>query len=128
MAMRYFLLLSALIGTVASADLRAQGPEGSTMLRACGAAVKQVDGVRISEEEAVQSLYCVGYVAGFLDSMSITVSVTGGRQSVCLPQRGITNDQAIRIFVKYLRENPQTLHESGRMSLYISLLSAFPCK
>jgi hypothetical protein len=75
-----------------------------------------------------QSLYCIGYVSGFLDGMSVAVTSTGGRQNVCLPQRGITNDQAIRIFVKYLRDNPQTLHETGRMSLYISLAKAFPCK
>ena len=76
----------------------------------------------------MQSVFCIGYVSGFLDSMSVTVTSTGGRQNVCLPQHGITNDQAIRIFVKFLRENPKTLHESGRMSLYIALAKAFPCR
>ena len=126
--MRHLQFLIAAFIAVASFNLLAQGPEGSALLRACGAAVKQADGGRLSDDETVQSLYCIGYVSGFLDAMSVTVSTTGGRQNVCLPQRGITNDQAIRVFVKFLRENPQTLHESGRMSLYISLSRAFPCK
>lgn len=106
----------------------AQGPEGSELLRACGAAVKQADGLKVSDDEAIGSIWCIGYVSGFLDSLSVSVSTTGGRQNVCLPQRGISNDQAVRILVKYLRENPQTLHQSGRMSLYIALARAFPCK
>ena len=126
--MRRFHFLVAVCTATFSLNLLAQGSEGSTLLRACGATVKQADGGKLLDEEAVQSLYCIGYVSGFLDAMSVTVSTTGGRQNVCLPQRGITNDQAIRIFVKFLRENPQMLHESGRMSLYISLARAFPCK
>ena len=106
----------------------AQGPEGERLLRACGAVVKEQDGLKVPDHEAIESLWCIGYVGGFLDSMSITQSSGGGRQRVCLPQQGVSNEQAIRILVKYLRENPQTLHATGRMSLYIALAKAFPCR
>ena len=107
---------------------RAQGPPGSELLRACGAAQKQSDGIKISDEEAIGSIYCIGYISGFLDSLALSSAASGGGQKICLPQRGITNDQAVRVLVKFLRENPQTLHESGRMSLYIALARTFPCR
>ena len=107
----------------------AQESDGARFLRACGAAVKHQDGVTVSEQESLESLWCIGYVQGFVDSISVMQSLSSGnRQTVCLPQRGVANDQAVRIFVKYLRDNPQTLHESGRASLYIALAKAFPCR
>ncbi len=109
-------------------DVWGQGPAGSELLRACGATLRQAEGGELSAEESIESIFCIGYVSGFLDAMSLTAALTGGRPNVCLPERGINNEQAIRILVKYLRENPETLHKTGRMSLYISLERAFPCK
>lgn len=101
--------------------------DGSALLATCSAAVKELDGEKISQQEALGSLYCVAYVSGFLDATSLAAKFTAGRRSICMPDNGITNGQAARILVKYLRENPQTLHESGRLSLYIALAKAFPC-
>ena len=64
------------------------------------AAVKQQDGLNISDDEIVGSVWCIGYVAGFLDSISVAEKMGGARQGVCLPQQGISNEQAIRLFVK----------------------------
>src|ERR1044071_5604938 len=115
--LRLFLL--ACLTHCMSSTLEAQEVEGTRFLRGCGAAVKQQDGASISEQEMVESLWCIGYVQGFTDSISITQSISsGGRKAICLPQQGIANDQGVRIFVKYLRDNPQVLHESGRTSLY----------
>ena len=117
--------LAALLSSVATAH--AQGQDGSFYLRACGAAVKQSDGGQLSPEEGLGALYCASYVSGFLDAMSITTTVTQSKKVVCTPDHGITNDQAARLLVKYLRENPDTLHQSGRMSLFVALAKAFPC-
>ena len=125
---RTILLLATTLVLGCPSLSKAQGPEGAHFLRSCGAAVKEQDGLKVSDQEAIESLWCIGYVSGFLDSMSITQSSAGGRKVICLPQQGITNEQAIRIFVKYLRDNPQTLHETGRMSLFIALGKAFPCR
>src|SRR5262245_3606926 len=97
---RYLLLVVAAAAIFAAAvTAHAQQPDGSKMLRACGASVKQADGGSVTEEEAVLSVYCLGYISGFLDSMALTVGTTSGRQNVCLPQQGISNNQAVRIFV-----------------------------
>ena len=127
-AMRSTLLALAFVLFVFVGNTNAEEQDGSYFLRACGAAVKETDGTKLSEEESVLAFYCISYVAGFLDAMSVTVSTTNGTKIVCTPERGIVNDQAVRIFVKYLRENPEKLHQSGRISLYIALAKAFPCK
>jgi len=127
--MRTFLALSlACVSFSFGGTAKAQGQDGSFFLQACSAAVKQADGTQLSQEESLLALYCASYVSGFLDAMSLTVTTTKGNKVVCTPERGITNDQAARILVKYLRENPKTLHQSGRMSLYVALAKAFPCK
>jgi len=123
---RTVLSIAAVMG--ATPHALAQGRDGSFMLQACGAALKQADGGSLAAEEAAPAIYCVSYVAGFLDGMSLATGTSGAKRNVCLPERGISNDQAIRIFVKFLREHPEGLHESGRSSLYISLARAFPCK
>lgn len=106
----------------------AQIQDGTWFLDACGAAVKQVDNVQLSANEAAVSLYCISYVAGFVDAIPLVTKTTKGSPIICLPENGASNEQAIRVFVKYLRENPEQLHESGRTSLFISLARTFPCK
>ncbi len=127
--MRILLVLSVAFASLALGGYaKAQGRDGSFFLRACEAAEKQSDGAKLSQEESLLALYCASYVSGFLDAMSLTVTTTKGTKIVCTPERGITLDQAARILVKYLRENPETLHQSGRTSLYVALAKAFPCK
>ena len=127
--MRIFLALCLAFASLTFvSNAKAQGQDGSFFLRACNAAEKQSDGTQLSQEESLLALYCASYVSGFLDAMSLTITTTKGNKIVCMPDRGITNDQAARILVKYLRENPETLHQSGRTSLYVALAKAFPCK
>jgi Rap1a immunity proteins len=101
--------------------------DGSFYLQVCGAAVKQSDGAKLNSGEELGALYCGSYIGGFLDAMSLASTLSKGNKIVCTPEQGITNDQAARIFVKYLRETPETLHQTGRMSLYVALAKAFPC-
>src|SRR5438094_8456555 len=115
----------AVVSLTFVSNAKAQGQDGSFFLRACTAAEKQSDGTQLSQEESVLSLYCTSYVSGFIDGMVITVTITKGKALVCMPEHGITNDQAARIFVKYLRENPEILHQSGRTSLYVALGKTF---
>ena len=123
-------LLSLLVFICASllaSNAHAEEQDGSFFLQSCGAAVKQADGGQLTQDEGAVALVCVAYISGFLDAMTLTAKFTKGKRNVCTPERGVSNSQAARLLVKYLRENPQTLHESGRMSLYIALGKAFPC-
>jgi len=47
--------------------------------------------------------------------------------SFCLPDQ-VTNDQIIKIFVKYLDDHPEELHQPASLLLVTSMRKAFPCK
>jgi hypothetical protein len=106
----------------------AQGQDGAFWLRACSAALKIDEGALAPAEDQYAALGCTGSVSGFLDGMTLASTGTKTQRAVCLPDRGISNDQATRVFVKYLRDNPEILHQSGRMSFYIALAKSFPCR
>ena len=127
--MRILIAIFLLLATSAlSNSVHAEGQDGSFLLQACDAAIKQSDGGELSQQESLAALYCASYISGFLDAMSLTAFSTKGQKNVCTPDQGIANDQAARILVKYLRENPEILHKSARTSLYVALAKAFPCE
>lgn len=119
-------ILICLLTTLAQTS-HAQGQDGAFWLRACSAALKIDEGATLPPEDQYAAVGCTGYVSGFLDGMSLASTSAKAQRAVCLPDRGISNDQAMRIFVKYLRDNPEILHQSGRMSFYIALARSFPC-
>ena len=102
---------------------------GLEVLRSCGAAVKQADGLPVSDQERIEAIWCLGYLGGFADSLKLSASLFKPQnQKVCLPDKGTSNEQLVRIVTKWLKDNPQDLHQSGRMSVLIALGNAFPCK
>jgi hypothetical protein len=128
--MRFSFIVVATTLSLCAAPCSYAGSEtGAQFLESCGAAERLSDGKEAkSNEELISAIFCTGYISGFLDSLSVITTVTRANPVICLPSSGITNDQAIRIFLKFLRSNPEVLHESGRTSLAVSLRSAFPCK
>ncbi len=101
---------------------------GNDILRSCGPIVNMLDGKKIDLKEETQGLWCTGYISGLLDGIALSPIKVDGKDVLCLPKDGISNDQAIRIVVKWLREHPDKLHLSGRMEALISLVKSFPCK
>jgi hypothetical protein len=104
-------------------------PSAGELLTNCGAIVRQQDnGAKLSDTELVQGVSCIQYLSGLLDGVTLTESLSGGATMICAPASGISNDQLVRVVVKYLREHPENLHRSGRMEALIALSKAFPCK
>lgn len=102
---------------------------GAELLRACSAAVKTADGLQISEEDAALSIYCLGYVSGFTDSVRLTSHFYKPRDpKICLPEKGTSNNQLIRVVTKWLKDHPENLHESARMEVLLAFQNTFPCK
>lgn len=121
-------LLAIALLALNSAYVSAQTANGSHFLIACEAAIRQLDGDKLSAEEIIASQQCSEAVVAGVDSLTVARSMGGAIPGVCLPQDGISNDQGIRIFVKYLRENPQALQDSGRATLITALAQTYPCK
>jgi len=84
---------------------------------------------------------CVFYVSGFRDG-HITGLTEAARAAgheindlqtlrkhaiVCIPQN-VSNEQLIEIFLKYINDRPERLHERARNELYNSWKGVFPCE
>jgi hypothetical protein len=72
-------------------------------------------------------LECVAYLAGMVD-MNSMVQGFGGRGFFCIPERGISGEQQIRVFIKWAEAHPELLHESRRSGVIGAFVAAFPCK
>jgi hypothetical protein len=46
----------------------------------------------------------------------------------CLPESGITNGEAARTVVKYLKNHPEKLHETDFILAFHALREVYPCK
>ena len=71
--------------------------------------------------------YSAGYVSGTIDSYMILIDANPSVRFICFPKQGISNDQAIRIIIKWLKEHPERLHETARTNVLEALRTAFPC-
>jgi len=104
----------------------AQQETGNDVLHACSILFDTDN--ETSMEKAFQGMNCAGYVAGLNDMAALMQGLTK-TNFYCLPKKqGLETGQTIRVFLKWLQEHPETLHESAR-SLFISAMGeAFPCK
>ncbi len=126
--MRIFIFLFCFILGVFISHTSISSPSGNELLRSCGAAIKQQDGIKISPKESLEALWCIGYLAGFLDAVGLSPPKFDGKQIICPPKEGISTEQLIRVVTKWLHEHPEHLHESGRMEALLAISRAFPCK
>ena len=72
-------------------------------------------------------LECGSYLGGMVDMNAMFQGVGGSRGFFCFPERGISWEQQIRVFIKWAEANPEKLHESRRLGVIIAFAEAFPC-
>ncbi len=76
----------------------------------------------------IDILRCATYLDGMLDLNAVIQSHAPGAALFCPPEGGISLDQARLIFVKWVREHPEDLHTTARVSAVLALAEAFPCQ
>lgn len=75
--------------------------------------------------------FCVGYVAGFLDTYVLTVAlhrVNPNERHFCLGNKGISYSQAIQVTVNYLQKHPKELNDTARNLLVKAFAERYPCQ
>lgn len=102
---------------------------GQELLNRCTASEKSLDSQeKLSGEEALDAMWCMGYMSGLLDGFSVNDYKVGGARVMCAQEEGLTRTQALRIVNKWLREHPDALLKSGRRGALLALAGAYPCK
>ena len=66
--------------------------------------------------------FCYGYMMGVANILTWASE----RNRICIPD-GVTGGQVASIVTKYLKENPESLHESADLLVTVALGKAFPC-
>jgi len=100
--------------------------DGNTFLKNCKLSLTGSGGVRLNEQDLINSEGCTSYLNGFIDDHNLETSGTPAQWHFCLPPHG-TNQQYIRAFIRYMEQNPKKLHENVQVLLFSSLSKAFPC-
>jgi len=124
-----FLLISA--GYLVAQDFDWKG-DGGSLLTKCSLAVRVFDGEKLSTTDALEGSFCVGYILGNHDT-DYMVQMLEEHEKItlmkhaCSPSNASTA-QAVRIVVKYLRDNPERLHMPASVLVTDAIRSAFPCK
>jgi Rap1a immunity proteins len=100
---------------------------GTDLLRACTTTLRHVDKgyVGYTGEDLVDYGWCGGYLNGLVEGYALAIPY-GEPLPFCLPSDG-TPEQLMRVVVKYLRENPETLHHWRQLVALRALQHAFPC-
>ena len=107
------------------------GGTGNDLLKNCKTAVAFFDGytstghsdASISDTEA-----CASYVKGIADAGSIwQLTHESDAPMFCIPGDGVSGIQLVRIVVKHLEAQPESLHLPAAALTIGALRNAFPC-
>jgi hypothetical protein len=111
-----------------------QGPskqfDGNELLRNCNEAVRLADGEKLDLAAMGSAMFCQTYVAAWIDGYvaAKTISEQNWRFPYCPPSSGWDNTQSVRIVTKWLKDNPEQLHNRATLSVMVALSKAFPCR
>jgi hypothetical protein len=78
---------------------------------------------------AMELGFCNGLFSGLIASSIGTATLATRfdlKPAFCAPQ-GVTADQGKKIFLKWMEEHPESLHEDAAAHAFVALMKAFPC-
>lgn len=115
-----FLLLLIIASPLIKAD-------GNRLLDNCQSAEKFMDkSGAINDVEAIKAGVCIGLIDGTLNTVHILNEVLEPKYRTCWSKEG-TNGQAVRVVLKFLRNNPETLHNDDTVLVILAYNNAYPC-
>lgn len=119
-----YLLLLLIVPTTSHAS--GDGIDGSKLLENCESVIDRPQSLGVSEGVGIG--WCLGLLNGLVSVNQVYQDRLGNESLFCLPEGGISNLQAARVVIKFLRDNPARLHEKGTFLALVALKDAFPCK
>ncbi|VVN89191.1 Rap1a/Tai family immunity protein [Pseudomonas fluorescens] len=99
--------------------------DGNKLLQECQDGINAMDGG--TAKNAVGVGHCVGVLQATMDTLDLSHELTKLPKYVCMPEGGIPMIQSMRIVVKYLKANPESLNVNESILVTTALMSAFPC-
>jgi hypothetical protein len=129
MKMQFLILLSLIIltsGFFSNAFAETNPQDGNTFLNYCKLSLTGLQGGHLSDQELIKSEVCTSYITGYVDAHNLETNGTSAQWFFCSSPKS-NYGQYIRIFIKYMEQHPEKLHEDVKVLLFSSLTKAFPC-
>jgi hypothetical protein len=102
--------------------------DGNTLLSNCSAVEAVMDSKEFPEGKKIGIGSCLALIEG-IKSMTVLAEAEGLSNilNVCFPETSITNGQAVRVVLSYLRKNPKDLHLDRSLLVLRAYRDAYPC-
>lgn len=108
-----------------ASSARADSFDGNALLDQCEIAVNPPESM--TEIDSLKMGMCLGLMNGITNLNAVYEGKMGKEAVFCSPKQGISNGQAARIVLKYLKDNPAQLHNLGSVLAIVAMREAFPC-
>ena len=140
--MPFLIILTLAIGFSGNLYSAEQIATGNDVLRDCTLALEMAQENYMkqvlskgnplpSKDQQNRAMQCLNYVVGYKDALytsQIFQEKNGSVSFVCLPENNLNNEQALRIVITYLKDNPQMLDSPQAAVVFNAFYYAFPCK
>ena len=124
--MKAELAVVALAGMLASGGAMADTQyDGNELLRQCQQYIKLIDSEK--NYNLVDAGFCGGFVQGVHGTVAFLSDDLVKEAKFCSPN-GVTNNQLVRIVVKFLKDNPKQLNLNRTGLVWAAFQDAYPCK
>ncbi|MFP3533934.1 Rap1a/Tai family immunity protein, partial [Burkholderia sp. SIMBA_042] len=100
---------------------------GSTLLRQCQLMLDTKELVHAGRLEVLGAGQCFGKIVGVRNTLVYLADAKSAPKLMCAGGAFITNDQSLRVVVKYLTDHPKDLHMEPSALIMMALMDAFPC-
>lgn len=102
----------------------ANAQTGNEMLNNCRAFLKDP----MPPGQMFHAGVCGGYIMGIVDGFIYAQIVDPDSTGVCVPDKGYTVGQGVRVLTKYLEDHPEKLNVEVSLLALDAFRKAFPCK
>lgn len=99
--------------------------DGNAMLANCAAMERIVE--QRKTDDMFGAGYCIGILHGVRSAMRVANALVPIKDVTCVPE-SISNGQAMRVVVKWLKDNPTVLDYDAGQLAYLALQESYPCK
>lgn len=123
--MRWWIRVGAIVAVLASVICGAASAE---TLRGDQLLIMLTDESSSGMQASINRYRAMGYIQGLLDSYTVFSTRDPSLDVFCMPEQGVSSAQARILIVKWLKENPERLHEQARLLVFHALAEAFPCR
>ena len=124
--MRFILVLTSILFS----SMAFSSDTGKELYERCSIAGKVLNGdenILNNSDNAVNFGVCLGVLVSIRD-MNIFLKTSGDKHFFCPPQVGITNGEAVQIFMQYVDKNPGIKRLAQTGVVLHAFKEKFPCK